>query len=551
MYVLDFKESSFLFSFTESKNGIYSFFKTFFIRENKDVFRLSLDFFFLTFIFFFLKKWIKYRAYSLFLYSFFIITFTFQTYQSSFWHIYATEPLLFNDVNALKTGFLIVYQGLSLQVIIYGLLLLIILFLLYLLIRLKLKLIEKGNINSFSKLIFASIFILFIFNLKYRLHQTLNNTLQIQSLFVMSNVTGSLEAYDKMNSIDINKLISSNNYNGVQQTTKPNIIFIAFESYGKVLIDNPEFRPSFIQKLEECNEQLTSNNWYSASSFSKAPVHGGISWVSYSTLAYGFNVENHATYLSLLKNENLKNYHHLFRTLKLSGYKNYRLVSIPTVGKIKIPWDSYTKFYEVDEWILHDNLKYTGKLYGFGPAPSDQYAINFTLDKIKKERQEEPFSLFFITQNTHNPFIAPQKVSRDWRSINDGSRQEITSPNFLGIPKNSNYSHSINYELEVLTKTIIEQGDSNDIFIIVGDHQPPFIAKEKDGMEVPLHLISKNKSFINGFKKYNMKQSLVLTQDHITLKHEGFYSMFMRELIKTYSLTNQKSPNYLENGVEF
>lgn len=554
-FILDNADSSFFpfISFIEAEGGIYQHLKPIFIRDNYDVFRLSYDFFLLVSIYFFIRKRVPINLYIIFIFLFYLITLLFQWYTSFFLHLYNTEPLLYNDWEAIKLGFMIVFQGLNLQFFLSVSLIIVFLIGLYYAVRKLIKLQEQTVIGVLTKSVFFVVILLFLFNLKYRFSQTANHTFQSQSQLLINNIQGSKVAARNMSLITLEKLIKSNDYSGFKDVSPPNIIFVAIESYGKVLVDHPDLNSKYLKKLEESNKLLVDNQWESVSCFSESPIKGGISWVGYSTMFYGFNIQNHATYLSLLERSNLSDYNSLFNLLQKNNYTNFKLSSIPQVGKIKIPWDKYTRFYNVDHWIKHEDLKYNGNLFGFGPSPPDQYSLNFAYSEIKKSYQKEPFSLFYITQNSHNPFIVPDSLASNWRNLNTNSRAAITNVNFLGKPKIEDYSSSIDYQLDMLTDLILRNGDSNDVFILVGDHQPPFIARENDGKEVPLHIISKNEDFLNGFTKYGLEKSLFVNEHSNTIKHEGFYSMFIREVIRSFSKDSSSVnlPNYLPNGVQF
>ncbi len=111
--------------------------------------------------------------------------------------------------------------------------------------------------------------------------------------------------------------------------------------------------------------------------FSTSPVSGGQSWVSYTSVLFGYNIRNQGTFNSLLKNPAMDHYDNLFRVLSQNGYKTFRLNAIPQASNLEVPWEIYSRFYSIDKWINFSDLNYSGKLYGFGPSPPDQYSINF------------------------------------------------------------------------------------------------------------------------------------------------------------------------------
>ena len=551
-FILDQPSSDFfpIKDFTAPKESLYDFLKVFFIRDNYDIFRISADFFALTFLYLYVRRWVHAKWYTIFLYSYFIIILIYQLYHSVFEHIYKTEPLFYNDWKSIQIGFSIVNQGLTFTAVLIVLGLLLVFALLFIMVKKVIYLLAEIKVGRALKMLLLSFSLIFIFNLKYKLVQYSANTVQIQGLFVARNIVGSLKTAEQLEKFNLKKLMASNSYIAFNFKKAPNIYFIAIESYGSVVYKNNELKAKYIHHVDSCAKALQSEGWISASNFSVSPVHGGLSWISYSTIAYGYNFTNQGTYMTLLDDESLDRYDHLFNMLHKKGYRNYRLAPVPEVGKMTIPWDKYSRFYKADEWIRYKDLQYTGKLYGFGPSPSDQYSLNFAYDKIKK-RGDGPFSLFFITENSHSPFFAPAHTVQNWKDLNDGTQEKIDDVNFIGLPTLTDYSKAIHYEFDVLTQFILQYGGEDDIFILVGDHQPPFIAKESDGRETPLHIISKNVAFQKSFLSYGFEEGLILSAAAKTMKHEGFYSMFARELIRHYGENYLTLPTYYPNGITF
>ena len=218
---------------------------------------------------------------------------------------------------------------------------------------------------------------------------------------------------------------------------------------------------------------------------------------------------------------------------------------------MKIPWDIYTRFYSVDEWIKYRDLNYYGEHYGFGPSPPDQYALHFAEDFIR-EKKQEPFSLFFITQNSHSPFESPKKIMEDWRHLNATTSTVPQTSKFFEKPKKKDYLEAIQYQLNYLMNFIQKTGTENDLFFIIGDHQPPVITNREDPQETPVHIISKNKNspFIQSFKKYGFKMGLLANLKEKPLAHEGLYSLLMRSMIAHFSTTDENEwPPYFPKGI--
>ncbi len=176
----------------------------------------------------------------------------------------------------------------------------------------------------------------------------------------------------------------------------------------------------------------------------------------------------------------------------------------------------------------------------------DQYTVNYGLNYIEQIEQN-PYCLFFISLNSHHPFHSPIESVKDWQSLNHpNSKFETTnSLNDLG----EKYLKSIEYQLESYIDMITEKNDENTIFVIFGDHQPPVITHKQQGSSAPIHIISKDEQLIQSFYKYGFSKGLqVDPREHSPIRHEGFYSLFLKELSKKYAPESDIEIDYLPKG---
>lgn len=329
----------------------------------------------------------------------------------------------------------------------------------------------------------------------------------------------------------------------------PNIYFLLVESYGDVVTTIPQLKTAFEQQYLKLDKQLQSNNWHVASNLSRAPITAGRSWLSYGSFFYGFLLDSQKHYKSLLEFAPSADYPSLPKILKDSGYKNFRLSSLPPNGVVVVPYKRIGNFSSVDEWITHGDMNYTGPSYGFGPVPPDQFSLNFAHDYIKQQNLAQPHSLFFITQNSHNPFVKDLQVAEDWRSINDGSKRDFTprNSNFWQFSGLDEYRPAMQYQLDFLVDFILKQGTDDDVFFIIGDHQPPLITPDDASFNTPVHIISRNESFVEGFADYGFVPGMAYDNSQ-PVRHEGLHHAILRELVKHYS-SDKSLPTYHPEGV--
>jgi hypothetical protein len=205
------------------------------------------------------------------------------------------------------------------------------------------------------------------------------------------------------------------------------------------------------------------------------------------------------------------------------------------------------RFFGVDEWLRFQDIPYDGPLYGWGPSIPDQYVLNYGLERIKAE-SDAPYTLFFITQNSHYPWYPLPKFAADWRSLNETPEPDSGA---LSIPHEDlrrRYLASIDYQLEMLVELIVNQGGPDDIFILIGDHQPARVARYNDGWDTPVHIISRDAAFTAAFEPFGFVPGLIVSTIEPTIHHAGFYSLFSHILLERYGREGTNLPVYRPLG---
>ncbi len=516
-------------------------------RFNYDIFRVSADLFWIVGLILVLK--INIPTFFVFIPLF--LLWIYHLYYQIFENIYKVEPLFYRDFLLLKTGVQLFFRELSIGNI--GLFIGIgfLGFTYYYLLDAILIMGKEITFPIWMKTIFLGIALLSVYSLftyNYKAYGKIVFPWSIQSL--IRNMKQSAETKGYMDRFDFKKLAAHQPYKDIQLKQKPNIYFIPIESYGKILFTHPQLKERYQEYIPKINQKLKGEGWHCSSRLSTAPITGGASWVSYTTALFGFDIKDQGTYLTLLHKKEIQTYQHLMRWFQQQGYRNYRLAPIAGFKDMKIPWQTYQDFYAIDEWIKYEQMNYKGELYGFGPCPPDQFSLNFAKNYIQKQGVS-PFFLFFITQNSHSPFSPPYQVANDWKKLNKGQTNDhITSSSIFVQPKIQDYANAIEYQLQFLSDFILKEGTKKDIFVLMGDHQPPTFPNEGDGMETPIHIISQNRALVENFQEYGFTSGLLADIEQQPMKHQGFLSMFMREISKNYGKEPCEIPPYLENGID-
>jgi phosphoglycerol transferase MdoB-like AlkP superfamily enzyme len=214
-------------------------------------------------------------------------------------------------------------------------------------------------------------------------------------------------------------------------------------------------------------------------------------------------------------------------------------------------WQKYTRLLAMDQLIRYKDLGYTGPRYGWGPSAPDQWTLHYVQEELT-QKIDRPLFFFTITQNSHYPFAPLPPLAEDWRALNQpGEQPEPVDPQTMRlITLRANYLDAILLELRLLTQWIIAVGDPNSIFVLIGDHQPPAVSRRADGYATPIHILSQDKAFVAAFGDYGFVSGMEVQNFQPALRHEGFYSLFMRLLLRRYGINQLAQPVYLPNGVE-
>ncbi|MFZ0389275.1 MAG: hypothetical protein WAN36_02365, partial [Calditrichia bacterium] len=196
-----------------------------------------------------------------------------------------------------------------------------------------------------------------------------------------------------------------------------------------------------------------------------------------------------------------------------------------------------------------EDLDFAGPRFGFRHVP-DQYSLNYTFTRYLSQLRR-PVFLFFITLSSHAPWNSVPPLETDWHrlspeyggvsaddnlsaELHDTYRQRFGQPEGSGLTIQDYFTH-IEYEIRVIRRYIKDHGRSNSVFILVGDHQPPFFNEAKDVFYTPIHIISDNPEFLNPLLSRGFQKGMYPSQHQKNyMNHEGIYSLLVVALKNTY-----------------
>ncbi|MEM6800545.1 MAG: sulfatase-like hydrolase/transferase [Bacteroidota bacterium] len=520
----------------------------FFVRENQDPFKFNGDIISLAAVLLLFGSIIPDTLQHLLMGSLVALSFLYLGYYYAMVNIYQTVPVLYNDLQFAKVGWNIATQRFPalfiLGIVALGLVM-------GLLFWAGVKLSQSLDAVKYPSFTYFFLFIVGVYNIYrgYRqkyviIHKKL---LVAPCIHLLKNLKVSWESRAKMKAWEPEFFNRLNLYQNAELKQRPNIIIASLESYGALIHELPELKDYFQAKLSEEYKLMEEKGWKAMSSLSKAPRISGGSWLSHASFLYGIFINEFALYESLMNNPVFENYQSLLHVLREKGYTNYYLNPLGGYDMSRINWDQIQRMFASDHIINDEVIGYTGQRTGsMGDSAPDQYAFRYAFEEIGKEAQE-PYSLFFISNNSHYSWLSPERIEEDWKSLDNPEKSykqtDVSSTNLL-----AKYKTAINYQLDIFFQFLKEENPDDTILVLFGDHQPPAITTKTSSFHAPIHIIAKDPKLLEGFTDYGFKEGLIHDDPFEGIAHQSFFSLFMRELLNQYGHDAQHIPDFLPEG---
>ena len=486
--------------------------------------------------------------------SFYLFALIFNVYDVAITTVYDEAANLYNDLTLFQTGISGLVRNIGISVYIYVLLIaacLVVGILIAYLIRHLLK--SATSLKTPSKFLLLglcaySLLIVYTFVLADKRAPFLAQSLTTK---VGRNLHRSIITYQQRTLLRRAEahLHHAYDYSGEPWIETPDLYIIVIESYGDALLQWDEFRPKYTNLLQELDQELVSNEWHSASIRSEAPIRGGRSWLAYTSLLFGLRINSDAHYQTLKSHFQSADYPHLINTFRTQGYHSWRLSPLTVTAQDDTILATTKKLNNYDHWLfLNDMEPFVGPRSGWSLAPPDQYSLWFLREQAERQSPDTPKFHFYITHNSHVPWVEPPTVAANWRTLN--TRSTPVAEDTYRQTKDL-YLANIEYQLRMLSHFVIN-GPDDAIYIIIGDHQPPLRAfTDYRGSGTPLHIIAKKSELITRFVDTGFINGLVPSMSQPAIFHEGFYSLFMQQWLATYAPSTAALPPLCPHGILF
>ena len=163
--------------------------------------------------------------------------------------------------------------------------------------------------------------------------------------------------------------------------------------------------------------------------------------------------------------------------------------------------------------------------------------------------------MVYLTQHSYYPWTPLPPVLDDWRelenlNIEDGVLNEAQKQGLSLGESRLNYLQAVGNTFDILGEFISSLEKENSVIVLIGDHQPPTVSRREDGFETMVHIISQDVDLLASFHEYGFVDGLVLENLESTIRHEGLYSLFVRNFIAQYGKSPWMLPPYLADGLQ-
>lgn len=295
---------------------------------------------------------------------------------------------------------------------------------------------------------------------------------------------------------------------------QPHVEVLVVESYGMVAGDLAA-APRWRQALADVGARAQDHGWHVVSGVGVAPVHGGRSWVADASVFSGLEVRHQSDYERVIRRAD--------RMTTLPSWfadHGWTTVLMRQADRAR-PGVHLQNHFGFQKTVFFDDLDYEGPGVGWGYVP-DQFALH-RLRGRHLATVGGPHFVFAHLASSHMPWGPTPPIvddpdswqrrrgPREWaarRPITPWQSIRLVALRFLPPSRPSHdvaaiqgqYVGLVSYGLRSAVHTLPDPADHPALVVIMGDHQPPFLAREAPP-HVPLHVLATDPSLLAPFRE--------------------------------------------------
>jgi hypothetical protein len=266
------------------------------------------------------------------------------------------------------------------------------------------------------------------------------------------------------------------------------VLIVFIESYGRIVLDKPEFAEHIRPLLQQANADLAAHGIGARSAYLTSSTLGGLSWLAHGTAMSGLWIDSQVRYDSLIMSSRPS----LNRLFKNAGWRTLAVMPAITMAWPEGDYFDYNHIYAAN------NLGYKGLPFNWVTMP-DQYTLA-AFQAAERKPGHAPVMTEMALISSHAPWT-PIPSLVEWNAVGDGTifNTQATSgdsPEVVWQDTDrirTQFRKSIAYALANLVSYATTYGDDNLVILAFGDHQPaPLVTGATDNRDVIVHLIARD-----------------------------------------------------------
>lgn len=273
------------------------------------------------------------------------------------------------------------------------------------------------------------------------------------------------------------------------------VFLFLIESYGAVVIDEPDHAARIGPVYDRAAATLAGNGFTVASGLLASPTYAGRSWLAHTTITTGVRATELVTDRLVQRRQ----------PPALAGFfhaAGYRTVLVQPANHFKnLPrW-----LYGFDRVYSGWDFDYRGPSYRWAAMP-DQYVIDF-VHRQEVAPARAPLLAMYTLITSHAPWSDLPPMVDDWSRIGDGAVYR-TLPvahfpiSWINLPDAAEaYDRSVAYDLDVIVDYAVRFLPPGALVIVLGDHQPVAeVTRFSPSTAVPVHVFSRAAALVAPFR---------------------------------------------------
>lgn len=302
------------------------------------------------------------------------------------------------------------------------------------------------------------------------------------------------------------------------------VLIVFVESYGRTVFEREHYARVVGPRLTDFERRLETAGFTARSGWLTSPTVGGQSWLAHGTLLSGLWLDNQPRYDRVVTSSHLS----LNRRFGQAGWRTVAVMPAITRAWPAGDWFGYDTIY------ASGDLGYAGDPFNWVTMP-DQYTLSALEHRELSRADGPPVMAEVALISSHAPWT-PIPPLLDWAAIGDGRifkryahRGDPPSVVWQDPDRvRTQYVKSIDYSLETLASFIATYGRDDQVFIILGDHQPaPLVTGDNATRDVPVHVIAADPAVLDAIDDWGWTPGLTPDAETPAWPMDAFYDRFL------------------------